>query len=43
MDDKDQRQLKLLHKLATRLPWIIVLAVLLTVIVVFLQLYFGYV
>lgn len=43
MDNKKRQQLDLLHKLATRLPWIVVLGVLLTAIVVYLQLYLGWI
>jgi hypothetical protein len=38
--DKDDERNKLIHNLATRLPWIVVLCVLLTAIVTIIEVYF---
>jgi hypothetical protein len=43
MDDEEQKQrnIRLLHKLATRLPWIVVIVTVFTALVTFLQIYLS--
>jgi hypothetical protein len=42
-EDEQQRQIRLIHALAARLPWIVVFFVLLTAIVTLIQIYLGWV
>jgi hypothetical protein len=39
--DESQKNIKLIHSLATRLPWIVVFFVVLTVVVTFIEIYFS--
>lgn len=38
--NKDEERIKLIHSLATKLPWIVVFCVILTVIVTIIEVYF---
>ncbi len=40
-EEKIQQQLKIIHKLAKRLPWLVVIVILLAAVFTILQIYFN--